>query len=200
MTRWGSMAVIVFAAAAAAAQTGQRPAAVRVPAAAPVAPAAPAPVAAAEPVPGIPDGTTEDVPNFGDLTVITADKLVYDGRNHFAELTGHVVVSDPQLKMKSDTVRIDMEGTNQVKTIVATGHVVLTQSDKQAWAGRATYDVPAGKYVLEENPRVMRGRDMMLGDRITFWRDQERMECYPNARLIIQPESARKPGGVGGVR
>jgi hypothetical protein len=58
--------------------------------------------------------------------------------------------------------------------------------------------VPEGKFVLEENPRVLRGRDMMLGDTITFWRNEERMECLPNARLIIYPDPQGRSGLMGG--
>ncbi len=157
-------------------------------------------VQAAAALPAMPEGTTADVPGFGDLTVITADLLVYDGLRHFVELQGRVVVSDPGMKMKADTVRIEMEGTNQVKRIIAVGHVVLTQEDKQAWAGRATHDVAAGTFVLEESPRVMRGRDMMMGRKITFWRGEDRMECSEDARLIIQPDPARKTGFLNGGR
>lgn len=155
---------------------------------------------AAAALPAMPEGTTADVPGFGDLTVITSDRLVYDGMRHFVELQGRVIVSDPGMKMKADSMRIELEGTNQIKRIVAVGHVILTQEDKQAWAGRATHDVAAGTFVLEESPRVMRGRDMMMGDRITFWRGEDRMECDKNARLIIQPDPTRKTGLLNGGR
>jgi len=157
----------------------------------------PAPPAAAV-LPPLPEGTTADIASYGELTVITSDRLLYDGLNGFAELEGNVVVSDPNLKMKADKVRIEMTGTNEVRMIVATGRVVLTQKDKHAWAGRATYDVSEGRFVLEEDPRVLRGRDMMLGDKITFWRNEERIECFPSARLIIYPDPQGRSGLMGG--
>ena len=193
MTRIGWTAAVLCAAMTAGAQAPSRPVSGTPP---PQAPAEPAPADAAAAAPA---DSTADVPSFGDLTVITADRLVYDGLQQYSELEGRVVVSDPELKMKADKVRIEMAGTNEVRRITATGHVVLSQADKQAWAGRATYDVAAGKFVLEENPRVMRGRDMMMGDRITFWRDQERLECWPNARLIVQPDPERKGSFLKGM-
>lgn len=150
-------------------------------------------------LPPIPPGTVDDVQSMGELTVITSDRLTYDGTKGYALFERNVVVSDPQMKMKTDKMTLFFEGSNQVKTIVAEGRVILSQADKMAWAGRATYDVPSGKVVLEDSPRVMRGRDMMLGDRITFWRDENRLECLPNARLIMYPDKNRKlnalPGG-----
>ncbi|MCX7818465.1 MAG: hypothetical protein N2652_04550 [Kiritimatiellae bacterium] len=147
-------------------------------------------VAAAEGTPTLANPTA-DVPEFGELTVITSDRLLYDGRRQLIELSGSVVVSDPQVKMKADHVRIDLAGTNEVRLVTATGRVVISQADKHAWAGRATYEVAEGRFVLEDNPRILRGRDMMTADRIVFWRDQDRLECYPNARLILQPDPKR---------
>lgn len=152
-------------------------------------------------LPPLPDGNTEDVQSMGELTVITSDRLVYEGQKGYALFERNVVVSDPQMKMKTDKLTIFFEGSNEVKTILAEGRVIMSQADKMAWAGRATYDVASGKIVLEESPRVMRGRDMMLGERITFWRDQNKVECWPNARLIMYPDKNRKmdflPGGGG---
>lgn len=175
-----------------------RAAAQALPQAAEAAQAVAAQVAAS--LPPMPEGTTADVPSFGDLTVITADRMVYEGQRQFIEMQGRVVVSDPGMKMKADAVRIDLEGTNDVKMVKAAGHVVISQDDKTAWAGRATYDVPAGVFVLEDNPRVMRGRDMMLGNKITFWRGEDRMECDENARLIIQPGTTGGSGVFKGTR
>ena len=152
-------------------------------------------------LPPMPDGNTDDVQSMGDLTVVTSDRLVYEGQKGYALFERNVVVSDPQMKMKADKLTIFFEGTNEVKTILAEGRVIMSQADKMAWAGRATYDVAAGKIVLEDSPRVMRGRDMMLGERITFWRDQNKVECWPKARLIMYPDKNRKmdflPGAGG---
>ena len=48
------------------------------------------------------------------------------------------------------------------------------------------------KIVLAIKPRVTRGRDTLEGELITFWRDQNRMICQHQARLVIYPEK----GGV----
>lgn len=142
---------------------------------------------------------TADVPDFGELTVITSERLVYDGKKQFIELEGSVVISDPEMKMKADRVRIDLEGSNEVRQVAATGRVVISQADKHAWAGRATFTVAEGKFVLEDDPRVLRGGDMMTADRITFWQNQDRMECFPNARLILQPDPSRKGNFMKGL-
>lgn len=195
--------LIPVLAAAAVAQAPQRPAALPAP--------APAPVSA----PAAPSGTTDDVQVVGDLTVVTSDKLTYDGSKGFALFENNVVVSDPHLKLKSDKLTITFEGRSQVKSILAEGRVVISQEDKRGWAQRASYDVVTGKIVLEGDPRVMRGKDMLIGDRITFWRDENRVLVEsdkdrsptpqkPGARLIIYPEKGKSPlnptGGSRGKR
>ena len=137
--------------------------------------------------PPAPEGTVDDIPSHGELTVITSQKLTYDAQKQYALFEEDVVVSDPSLKLKCDKMVVHFDAENRIKSIVAEGHVVMSQSDKTAWAGRATYDLATGCIVLEESPRVMRGRDMLLGERITFYRDENRIKVE-KSRMIIYPD------------
>jgi lipopolysaccharide transport protein LptA len=159
-------------------------------------PAVPAP-------PALPPGTTDDIQLTGELTVITSDQLTYDSTKGFALFENNVVVSDPGMKMKTDRLTIHFAEKNDVKNIVAEGGVVMSQGDRKAWAQKATYNVATGEIVLEGNPRVLRGKDLLIGDRITFWRDENRMRVEsvnrkptmenPGARLILYPEKGSSP-------
>lgn len=137
-----------------------------------------------------------------DLTVITADRLTYDAQAQHAVFEGNVVVNDTALKMTADHLTIHFGETNEVQQIVARGNVIMTQEaeDRRAWAQHAVYEVETGKIVLEGDPRVMSGRDLLAGERITFWRDDQRMICYPRARLIIYPEGAGARDAIRGGR
>ncbi len=132
------------------------------------------------------------------ITVITSDKLVFDAGQHFAAFDGNVEVTDPSMKMTSDSMKVLFDEDNQVKHINAVGNVVITQEDKIAWAGKAVYDVVEGKITLTEKPRIKQGEDMLQGGTITFWRDENRMECYPRAKLIIHPGSGKRKQLSGG--
>lgn len=145
-------------------------------------------VLAARAAPQLPAGTTDDVESAGDLTVISSDRLEYDAPKLRAVFERNVVVSDPSLKLKADRLTVVFKEDNTVQMIVAEGQVVLSQADKRAWAEHVTYDVLSGEIIMEGDPRIMRGRDMLMGKKITFWRDQNRMLCEPQARLIIYPE------------
>lgn len=119
-------------------------------------------------------------------TVITADRLVFDQDESFALFEGNVRVTDPQMEMTCGrlTVRFDAE-SGQVSWIQAEEQVRIVQEDKKAMAGRATFDVESGAFVLEEQPRVLRGRDMLEGEVIRYWRGENRMVCEPQAKLTV---------------
>jgi hypothetical protein len=44
--------------------------------------------------------------------------------------------------------------------------------------------------MLSGSPVLRRGRDVLKGDRITFWTDREVVVCEPG-ELILTPESAK---------
>ena len=170
---------------------------------APALPTAPAAPVGTAPASAAPAGSTDDIQVAGDLTVITSDKLTYDATKGFAEFLNNVIVSDPNMKMKTDKLTLYFQGKSEVTKIVAEGGVVMSQADRRAWAQKATYDVATGQITLEGSPRVMRGKDMLMGDRIIFWRDENRMLVEsgsraptmqnPGARLVIYPEKGRSP-------
>ncbi|MFN2352202.1 MAG: LptA/OstA family protein, partial [Kiritimatiellia bacterium] len=61
----------------------------------------------------------------------------------------------------------------------------INQRELFATGSHAEYDVVEGRVVLSGNPRVVRGRDILQGEKITFWRDSSRILSEPNARLVI---------------
>ena len=124
----------------------------------------------------------------GEVTVITSDRLTYDAKKQYAFFEGDVVVTDPEMKLTADEMTVRFSEESDVETITAKGHVIITQLDKRAESGRATYVVATGEIVLEDEPVVRRGKDLLEGEKITFWRDENKMVCEPQARLVIFPE------------
>lgn len=124
-----------------------------------------------------------------DATVVTADKLTFDYTQKFALFEGNVLVNDPRMQLSAQRLTIIFTEDGGAQTVKAEGKVLLAQDDKKARAEVATYDVPTGRIVLAGGPpQVMQGRNIMEGEVITFWRDQQRVECKPKARLVIYTE------------
>ncbi|MBN1671332.1 MAG: hypothetical protein JXR37_09880 [Kiritimatiellae bacterium] len=120
-------------------------------------------------------------------TVITSDRLVFDYQGRQAVFEGNVLVEDPQMRVKADTLTVVFLEQNQIKTITAEGHVRLHQADMVALGQKAVYEVPEGRLVLTGEPRIRRGNDVLSGETITFLRAENKVICEPNARLIVYP-------------
>ena len=126
------------------------------------------------------------------VTVVTSEKLTFDYKKQYALFENNVVVTDPEMQLAADRLTVFFDAKGKAKSIKAEGRVTIQQADKTAQSGLATYDFESGKIVLAVKPRVTRGRDTLEGELITFWRDQNRLICQPQARLVIYPEK----GGV----
>jgi lipopolysaccharide transport protein LptA len=126
------------------------------------------------------------------VTVITSEKLTFDYKKQYALFENNVLVTDPEMQLAADRLTVLFDDKGKARSIKAEGRVTVRQADKTAQAGLATYDFETGKIVFAIKPRVTRGRDVLEGEVITFWRDQNRMICQPHARLVIYPEK----GGV----
>jgi len=136
----------------------------------------------------------------GEVTVITSESLIYDNGEQSAVFEQNVVVTDPKMKMMSDKLTVEFDDDNKVKYILAEGNVYIEQEDKTAWSEYASYDVASGKVVLRGEPMIKQGKDMLQGEKITFWRDETRMICEPNARLTIFTQDGDKRGQLEGKK
>ena len=122
-------------------------------------------------------------------TVVTADKLTFDYIKKFALFENNVLVNDPRLQLSATRLTIIFTEDGGAQTIKAEGNVLLTQGEKKARSDVATYDVITGKIVLAGGPpQVMQGRNILEGEVITFWRDEQKLECKPRARLVVYSE------------
>ena len=139
-------------------------------------------------VAGQDDGAGEFNLQADDVTVVTSDRLTYDAKEQYALFENNVVVTDPQLQLTADKLILRFDENGEARLIEAEGHVHITQDDKKSISGTAKYEVATGKIVLGVNPRVTRGKDVLQGETITFWRDHNKLVCEPQARLIIYPQ------------
>lgn len=135
-----------------------------------------------------------------DLTVITSDKLTFDYTERFALFDGNVVVVDPQMKLYADKMTVVFSVSNRISEIKAEGKVYIVQDDKRARSDVAQYNVDQGIIVLTGKPQVTRGEDILTGDKITFWRNDNKMLVEPRARLVINPQDGQARQLMGDPR
>lgn len=135
-----------------------------------------------------------------DLTVITSDRLTFDYAQRYSLFEGNVVVVDPQMKLYADKMTVLFSEGNRISEIKAEGKVYIVQDDKRARADVAQYNVEQGIIVLTGKPQVTRGDDILTGDKITFWRNQNKMLVEPRARLVINPQDGQAKQLMGDPR
>ncbi len=101
-------------------------------------------------------------------TVVTSDSMTYDYEKGVAVFEKNVHVDDPRIRLWSERLTIVMEGTNQVRSLLAEGSVRFAQADGRGSARRAEYHATAGKVVLTGDALLIQGSDEMRADAIEF--------------------------------
>lgn len=129
--------------------------------------------------------------------VITADRTDYDRKEGVVLFDRNVYVDDEQYQMHADRLFLFLDGTNDLKRLVAIGHVAITNEDKRAYCARATFNKKLGRVVMYSSDEITaqlheegkKGSDVK-GEKITFWLDSEQVE--------VDNPVITMPGGFGG--
>jgi lipopolysaccharide transport protein LptA len=122
-------------------------------------------------------------------TEITADRLVYDEEQALAEFEGNVYVREARAIMNADKVLLYLKEKNEIDWLEARSEVIIQTEDRKALADKASYYVAENKFVLEGDPKIKQGLNIMTGDQITYWHETGRAVCEPNARILFHPDA-----------
>lgn len=115
--------------------------------------------------------------NSKDPVDITADKLDFDQKKHIAVFRGNVVARQAQTSLEADTLEVIFgAGSEQdLKEIIATGReVVIKMEDKKALCRKMHFFADGRKIVLTGKPSLDDGKNIISGEEITFFIDDER--------------------------
>ena len=127
-------------------------------------------------------------PAGANKTVITSQRLDFDYARSIAKFEGDVVVVDPQMRMESDRLNVIFDGSNDVKSVTASGNVRMWHDDTTATCRSAIYVAGTGEVILRGNARLHRGKDFVKGTKITFWLNEDRMTCEPGFLVVFPKE------------
>lgn len=96
---------------------------------------------------------------------ITSDMLSVDQAQKTATFSGHVLVTQGELKLASETLGVIYVEGNQSKidTLTASGGVTLTTPAETATADKATYDMTHSQLTLTGNVTLVQGGNRMSG-------------------------------------
>ena len=133
---------------------------------------------------------------------ISSNKVYYDRKEGYAVFTGKVHVDAEDYQMHAQRAYVFFEGTNELKRVVATGGVAITNDTKRAYGAKASYYRKSGMVVLygdDTSPAEVRdeakGADQVVrGSKIKFWTTSEQIEILDAS--IKAPVS----GGIGELK
>lgn len=127
------------------------------------------------------DGMPEGI---GD-TEIRANRIMYNGSDHRADLVGNVRLRNPKVAMNCGEIHLFLKDNNKIDWIEAVDEVIIQSEDRKALADLAIYNAGEGKFTLEGRPpMVKQGRNVMTGDRIVYWHKTRAVLCEPNGRVL----------------
>ena len=115
---------------------------------------------------------------------LTSDRASYDRKEGVAVLNGHVFLNEGEYQLHADRAFVRLDGTNELKKVVALGHVALTNGTRTASGARATYYRKSGLVVLDAGDsapaEVRDGVDdaaqILRGKKIRFWTGAQQVE------------------------
>jgi lipopolysaccharide export system protein LptA len=113
----------------------------------------------------------------------------YMGKNKVALLTGGVTITQGNLKITAERVRVKNEaGDSRIRQAVANGSVKITKEDLLATSEEAIFHNDEQKIVLTGNPEVTSEAGKFSGRKITVYLKEDRFIIEENVRGIIFPK------------
>ena len=106
---------------------------------------------------------------------ITSDTVEADQKTNKVTFKGNVVAKQEDTTLYANTLTILYDpNTKKLKEIIAVGNVKVVQLDRRATGQKATFDQDKNKVVLDGEAVVREGTNVIRGERITFYVDEER--------------------------
>jgi lipopolysaccharide export system protein LptA len=159
----------------------------------------------------VPDGSLAQsdaaVKGSNEKIVIVSDKLVSNNKEQFAEFTGHVKATQGTTEITADRLKIyyanqgDKQGgfapgEESIQKIVASGKVTIKMDEREARSEKAVYETANGILILTgAGSRVASGDNYVAGEKITLYRNEDRMTVESAAKQRV--EAVFYPGKRG---
>ncbi len=110
---------------------------------------------------------------------ITSNKMEVFESEGLAVFTGKVFAIKKDLKVWCDKMYVyyeNQKGKKVVNKIIALGRVVIEKGKWKAYADKAVYFKKQEKLVLEDNPKVWRDKNLIEGDIVIIYFNEDKGE------------------------
>jgi len=111
---------------------------------------------------------------------IASDTVEADQKQNKVTFKGNVVAKQEDVTLYANTLVVIYDpDTKQMKEVIAIGNVRVVQLDRRATGQKATFDQGKNKVILDGDAVVREGTNVVRGERITFYVDEERSVVEP---------------------
>jgi lipopolysaccharide export system protein LptA len=140
---------------------------------------------------------------------VTADKMEYLTEESQVVFTGNALAVQEDVTLSAKTMRVTLaegsgSGTGAVKRIVAKGDVTFRQlvpesgAERFATGKKGVYDAEEGIVTLSGSPKVWEGKNVIVGEVMKFFLEENRFVAEGQVGLTVFPEGEDgKPKGQG---
>ena len=106
---------------------------------------------------------------------ITSDTVEANQKQNIVTFKGNVLAKQEDITLYAATVTITYDpDSKEIKTVVATGNVKIVQRDRRATGQKITFQQNENKVVLEGEAVVREGDNVIRGERVIYYVDEER--------------------------
>jgi lipopolysaccharide export system protein LptA len=134
---------------------------------------------------------------------IRSDHLTVHQKQQQAVFEGNVKTVQGDLEISCEKLTVTYSGekdtgakAGEVKQMVFTGSVSITQKNRRGHCERAVYDRVAGRIVCTGNSWVVEGENQIRGERIVYLLEEDEVRVTRPQAVIRLPEDGLKKGGL----
>ncbi len=117
---------------------------------------------------------------------ISANRVELDSKKEKAVYTGNVTVRLENTTLLADRIEVySLEGGRKIEVIEVYGNIKILYQDKTITAQKGIYYHQEKKLVLTGDPRVSQENNYLIGDKITYYYDQQKAFLEGNVEAIF---------------
>jgi len=129
---------------------------------------------------------------------ITSERLSADLSQNKITFSGNVIVRQGIRVIYADSLDALYEEGGDLKSIFATGNVKMTAKDSFATGEKLNWDNEKQTVRLWGNPRLIQGRQIIIGDEMLFFVKEDRLTVSrPQIEWLPEKEGSGKKGRDG---
>ena len=129
-------------------------------------------------------GVDAELRTDGDVLDVEAPEASWDLAGGVVAFTGGVIATRGALVLRCDELLVGLDDDGSFREATCSGPVEATRGTWWAKGDKAVLEVGSGELVLEGQPRLGNGVHEMVGERILFALDDDRVDCR-KCRLAV---------------